>query len=915
MKTSLIKTQLLQLRTQTTLVAVFASALAAALLLAANSAQAFNLLVNPSFELPPTGHNLAYGWTRFAPPTAQAFNFGNCNYWVDDAVTAHSGTFYWKEWGAAYVGTNNVAGIYQTFSSIPGSIYQAGGWLYSTNYDNLFFSFGTDCYVWLQVEFLDSSSNLLALYKSANYNSTNADASLGWIQYQVTNACDLTQPVSVGDPYFNTYAVTGAVSQLVAPLGTAAVRYRYCFLQATNEQGSSYLDDAALEQISGPIPPVITNIYPQYMIFVPPSSGVSFNVSSPSGFNINTNDIHLVLNGTDVSANLAFSGSSSNRAVFYNGLQSNTTYNVSITVTDSFNFTASANTYFETTWVGVPAYTYQWEAEDWDFSSGMYVDNPALCNACCETNCYFGQVGTQGVDESTVFYGPYHVYRPNDFEGTAISEDNSRPNLYAADRTDYCINPFNSSEWVNYTRDWPNSTNWVIGRFANGAPAFGSIGMSLVNPGVATNFLGTFTMNLGPSWSTFQFVYLQDANGNNVNVVLNGKETLQATAFGEMLPTFYMLVPAVVDLPLLSNLYPTGTHPFEPTNALSFTVTTLGATFPANGIQVILDGNDVSSALVITGSASSNNVVYPTLALNAMHTAIINVTNSLGHGISRTNQFDTFSLTNYVFMAEDYDYNGGQYINASDWYPGAYGFESGNCYVSVTNIDFHHTVLSNEGEPTDGSEYQYRYNGIPTSPTSDISEYYLYNYYFAFDYQLFWFGPADWANYTRNYPAGSYYVYARTFGLGPWLGPFTMTLGQVVSGAGTTNQVVMPLGQWSATGDNINTFDSWVRLTDGGQGAPVLVNLGGVSTLRVSTPTGDCYPNYFMLVPASGINMSVVYLQGQWLNQQLVLSWTNAGFNLQSAPAVTGTFTNVPGATSPYTNGATGAQQFFRLMQ
>jgi hypothetical protein len=31
------------------------------------------------------------------------------------------------------------------------------------------------------------------------------------------------------------------------------------------------------------------------------------------------------------------------------------------------------------------------------------------------------------------------------------------------------------------------------------------------------------------------------------------------------------------------------------------------------------------------------------------------------------------------------------------------------------------------------------------------------------------------------------------------------------------------------------------------------------------------------------------------------------------APAITGTFTNVPGATSPYTNVITGGQQFFRL--
>jgi len=54
----------------------------------------------------------------------------------------------------------------------------------------------------------------------------------------------------------------------------------------------------------------------------------------------------------------------------------------------------------------------------------------------------------------------------------------------------------------------------------------------------------------------------------------------------------------------------------------------------------------------------------------------------------------------------------------------------------------------------------------------------------------------------------------------------------------------------------------------------------------------------------------------------VVLMWpTNfagfdyTGFILQSAPTVTGTFTNIPGATNPYTNPLTGAQQFYRLRQ
>jgi hypothetical protein len=838
-------------------------AVAALLVLTAGSAQAANILVNPSFESPPHGHvyptnpPVAFGWTRFAPPTAQSFG----NYWVDNAVTAHTGTYYWKEWGACYNGTNNVAGIYQTLSSSPGSTYQASGWLYVNSGDQL----GADCFTWLQVEFLDSTSNLLALYKSQNFN-----ASVGldtWFQYSITNACDITQPVSLGDPFFNTYAITGAVSQLVAPASTALVRFRYCYTQVGTEGGSSYVDDVDLEQLTGPIPPVISSLYPQNMILVPPSSGLSFNVNSPSSHVISTNSVHVALNGVDVSKSLTITGNTSNNTstnlnVVYSGLQSNLAYNVSITVTDSFGFTASVNTHFETTWLGVQPPTYLWEAEDWDFTmnstNGLFYDNPTLCNAPGGINCYFGVVGTQGIDEFTSVFqvgANYHVYRPDDLEGTALSEDYTRPNLFAAGREDYCINPFNFTDWVNYTRDWPNSTNWIIGRFANGSGTAGGCTLSLVTP-TTTNVLGTFNVNPGASWSDFQYVYLSNTNGNgqNANVVLNGKETLQLSATlpsggGNALPTFFMLVPAQVDLPFLSGLYPTGKQPFQFTNTLSFTVTTLGATFPANGVQVILDGNNVSAGLVITGSSSSNNVVYPHLAPNEMHIVIINVTNSLGHGISVTNKFDTFSLNNYMFEAEDYDYDAGQYVPSVDYFPGAY-----TSFTSVTNVDFHHTLVP--GEPTDGSDFPYRINGIPQG--AEVGDYYRAAFFPNPDYQLIYYGGGDWVNYTRDFPPGAYYIYVRTSGLGP----YTMTLGQVSSGQGTSNQVVHPLGQWSAVGTTINSF-AWVPLTDGGGVAPSVVNLTGVPTLQVGTPTGNCYPNYFMLVPATPISLRATLATNQ----------------------------------------------------
>jgi hypothetical protein len=822
----------------------------AALLLTAGQGRAIELLGNTSFE-GNGGHAIPVNWTRYAPPPAAIFQpFGN--YWVENnPPVPHTGLQYWKQWGACYDGTNNVATLYQVSSSLPGSIYQASGWFYTFGGDATHNPdiLGADCSAWIQVSFLNSSSNLLALYKSTPFTA-NAGVST-WLQYQVTNACDLSQPVSLGDPFFTTYAVTGSVSQLVAPLGTARVRYEFCYLQATNEGGSCYFDDASLNQISGPVPPMISNLFPLNMIFVPPTNGIHFNVSSPSGFTINNGSIHLIVNGVDVSGSLTISGSSSNKNVTYSGLQSNLTYTASITATDTFNLTAAANTYFETTWVGTPRVIYLWEAEDWDFTNGMSIDNPDICNAPGDPNCYFGKVGTQTVDELSFLDNGAHLYRADDLMCTGASGDYTRPNLAAAGRLDYCINPFvgspgGASEWINYTRtNWPTGTFWIIGRLATALS--GSVSLSVVNPDTSTTQLGTFTINNGPGWTTYQNVFLRDTNGNIVNVTLGGKATLQVTSGGNLLPTFFALVAATPDQPIISNLYPTGTRPFEYTNALSFAVSSTGATLPTTGIKLTLDGVDVSAGLVITGPVSARNVVYPSLMPNAMHTAIITVTNSLGHGILVSNRFDTFNETNYSFEAEDFDYGGGQYI--ANWVPDAYADYNGP-FPAVTNIDFQHTSL-------DGEVFSYRTGGIPQDGLNGDD--YLRSVFVdngAIDYVLVFFAGGDWANYTRNYPTGNYYAYMRTSGSGP----FTMYLDQVVSGAGTTSQTTRRLGTWSAVGLNYTTFN-WVPLTDAGLVAPVLVKLNGVSTLRITT-AGDCNPNFVMFVPTSGITVSATRSAG-----------------------------------------------------
>jgi len=60
--------------------------------------------------------------------------------------------------------------------------------------------------------------------------------------------------------------------------------------------------------------------------------------------------------------------------------------------------------------------------------------------------------------------------------------------------------------------------------------------------------------------------------------------------------------------------------------------------------------------------------------------------------------------------------------------------------------------------------------------------------------------------------------------------------------------------------------------------------------------------------------LTSVPLTAQALGGSLILNWSDPAFNLQSASAAIGAYTNIPDATSPYTNSASGTQMFFRLI-
>jgi beta-glucanase (GH16 family) len=198
-------------------------------MLTTSSALAANVLLNPGFELDPTGQTTTIlGWNAYG---------GNA-YSETSATQAHSGTNYLKVY-QAFNGEVNYTGVYQDYISGPGAAYSADGWAYTLSSDKLA---GQNA-AWIEVTFRDSDANILALYRS-ELISTNAIATgifpvNTWLDLPVTNQYNP-----------GNYQVTNTVSQLVAPTGTYFVRYQIVFQGDANySAGSVYFDDLTLQPI------------------------------------------------------------------------------------------------------------------------------------------------------------------------------------------------------------------------------------------------------------------------------------------------------------------------------------------------------------------------------------------------------------------------------------------------------------------------------------------------------------------------------------------------------------------------------------------------------------------------------------------------------------------------------------------
>lgn len=307
----------------------------------------------------------------------------------------------------------------------------------------------------------------------------------------------------------------------------------------------------------------------------------------------------------------------------------------------------------------------------------------------------------------------------------------------------------------------------------------------------------------------------------------------------------------ILHMPQVANRSPVSFANFYPAaSGISFTATTLTTNLvDTNAARLFLNGADVSSGLVFSGSASNLNVTYNGLKTNSVYDARIVLSDFAGRTSTNEWTFDTFtqsflSAANArIIEAEDYNYNGGQYQDD----PPPSGLNSSSGQVNgngagyynldgVPDIDFFDRATA----PGSGQPPEYRQNDFvgtqagtmgEVTPGSVVNDT-IRQKYAALDlpeYQVRRTEGTEWLNYTRNFPAGVYNVYLRA----ACRAPQTVNLDRVTSDSTQPNQTASPLGVFNVPSTGIINNYRYVPLTDANGNLSVLT-LSGTNTVRLT---------------------------------------------------------------------------------
>ncbi|HEY3762887.1 MAG TPA: hypothetical protein VGN23_14170 [Verrucomicrobiae bacterium] len=682
------------------------------------------------------------------------------------------------------------------------------------------------------------------------------------------------------------------------------------------------------------LPPQIEDLTPtNNSVFVPNDVPFSFAAVSQASI-ISSNNIQMTLNGMPITGpnwTVIGSGTASNEVVVNVPLQLNQVYTGTIIAADANGNTATNNFTFNT-WVTSPNNIYI-ESSDYNFGGGYWINNFTFGQP---NQDYAGLFGTNDVDY-LIFNpaGTNNAYRPGDLPALQDATDVDHDGFANNGFQQYNLSYVQNGEWLDYTRQLSNNVTYAVyarmaGFGANPTMLLERLAAPLVaSTNQPRSALGTFVCPQTGGVQDWTFVPLTDFFSNPVQINSGGTNTFRITDIGGngSYNLNYLILVATTNTatlrPYIASGFPyPGLTGVAPDQTISFAIANRQTS--VSTVQAWLNSSNISSALVFNNTAAGTGVSYQpspylTAGMNTLQVVINDGT------VSTTNTWQ-FSVQTLPTIPPSYALAPGSLT--------ARGFtlQVAKAPDGSTNIDFPATVARAVAQ----------LNGTLTNsqtgqPYSNVA--------------------LDNGNYTESNTID--YEIDSSFTPPFFTSPTPATLPDLP--VGTTNDVAMAATMYVQLSAGIYAFavtsDDGFMFTTGATPASTNLTLGifnggraaGETAFTFIVQTNGLYPMQLiffksqftgggvqlysidrtsgiriLLNDTNNVNSIPVYqalttvlpipLTFQRSGTNLVFLWGNPAFSLQSAPQVTGTYTNMSGATSPYTNQINGGQQFFRLV-
>ena len=301
--------------------------------------------------------------------------------------------------------------------------------------------------------------------------------------------------------------------------------------------------------------------------------------------------------------------------------------------------------------------------------------------------------------------------------------------------------------------------------------------------------------------------------------------------------------------PVIADVYPvTSSNYINSNESISFIVND-DQELESSGVSVHLNGKKYTTAngLKVVGNGNTLEVSLGGLRKDENYHAILEVVDAEGESDVRNLYFDTFNADSFVIEIEDFNFDGGEFIDSPIVIPeldeeGDLNWEDNSYQATEGYVDIDY--LDNNADLNPAS-HRYRPNdGVVTTPALDLLRKKFVdaggNEKGVVDFAIAEIEEGEWLNYTRTFPEGDYRVYLRQAQF--TIASATSTLELVTSATDEEEQTTEIIGTFLGSESGVQYRN--VALTNDAGDQLITVNLAGKNTLRLKQGTTDSQDFY-----------------------------------------------------------------------